>query len=42
MGINIQYYILPMSKNYDIQSLQGEPMANFNTFFLGFDFATQY
>jgi opacity protein-like surface antigen len=42
MGISIRYYILPMSKHYAIQSIQNEPMANFNTFFLSFDLATQY
>lgn len=42
MGISIRYYILPMSKSYQIESLQDQPMANFNTFFLSFDIATQY
>ncbi len=40
--ISVRYYILPMSKRDRIESIQGEPMANFNTFFLSFDFATQY
>ncbi|MFZ1081776.1 MAG: hypothetical protein WAO19_07605 [Candidatus Kryptoniota bacterium] len=42
MGISVRYYILPMSKNYGIESLQDEPMANFNTFFITFNIATQY
>ncbi len=42
MGISVRYYILPMSRSYGIESLQDEPMANFNTFFLAFDIATQY
>jgi len=42
MGISVRYYFLPMSKNYQIESLQDEPMANFSTFFLSFDIATQY
>lgn len=42
MGISVRYYILPMAKSYHIESMQDEPMANFNTFFLSFDIATQY
>jgi hypothetical protein len=40
LGISARYYILPMSQG--IESLQNEPMANFNTFFITFNIATQY
>lgn len=40
IGISVRYYILPMS--HGIESLQNEPMANFNTFFIAFNVATQY
>ncbi len=40
IGISVRYYILPMS--HGIESLQNEPMANFNTFFITFNIATQY
>lgn len=42
MGISLRYYILPMSKSYGIESLLNQPMANFNSFFISFDIATQY
>jgi outer membrane protein W len=40
MGVNIKYYILPMA--HGIESLQNEPMANFNSLFLSLNIATQY
>ena len=40
IGVSFQYYILPMSQK--IESMQGEPMSNFSTFFLAFNIATQY
>ena len=40
MGVSIRYYVLPMS--HGIESLQYEPMANFNSFFITFNIATQY
>jgi hypothetical protein len=40
MGVSFMYYVLPMS--HGIESLQDEPMANFNAFFLTFNIATQY
>ncbi len=40
LGISARYYILPMS--HGIESLQDEPMANFNTFFITFNIGTQY
>ncbi len=40
IGVSVRYYILPMS--HGIESLQNEPMANFNTFFISFNVATQY
>jgi len=40
LGISARYYVLPMT--HGIESLQGEPMANFNTFFITFNIATQY
>ena len=40
VGVSVRYYILPMS--HGIESLQNEPMANFNTFFITFNIATQY
>lgn len=40
LGISATYYILPMS--HGIESLQNEPMANFNSFFISFNIATQY
>jgi hypothetical protein len=40
MGISFRYYVLPMS--HGIESLQDEPMANFNSFFLTFNIGTQY
>lgn len=40
MGVSIRYYILPMS--HGIESMQNEPMANFNSFFIAFNIATQY
>lgn len=40
MGVSIKYYILPMT--HGIESMQDEPMANFNTLFITFNVATQY
>ncbi|MCL4539929.1 MAG: hypothetical protein M1469_05365 [Bacteroidetes bacterium] len=40
MGVSLRYYVLPMS--HGIESMQNEPMANFNTFFIAFNIATQY
>ncbi len=40
VGVSLRYYVLPMS--HGIESLQNEPMANFNTFFIAFNIATQY
>lgn len=40
LGISARYYVLPMS--HGIESLQYEPMANFNTFFITFNIGTQY
>ena len=40
LGISIRYYILPMK--HGIESLQNQPMANFNTFFIAFNIGTQY
>ncbi len=40
MGVSLRYYILPMS--HGIESMQNEPMANFNSFFIAFNIATQY
>lgn len=39
-GVSLRYYILPMSRG--IESLQGQPMSNFSTFFLAFNIATQF
>ncbi len=40
LGVSIRYYILPMK--HGIESMQGEPMANFNSFFIAFNIGTQY
>lgn len=40
IGVSLRYYILPMT--HGIESMQNEPMANFNSFFISFDIATQY
>lgn len=40
IGVSLRYYILPMTQK--IESMQNEPMANFNTFFISFNIATQY
>jgi len=40
LGISVRYYVLPMS--HGIESMQNEPMSNFNTFFIAFNIATQY
>jgi hypothetical protein len=40
LGVSIRYYILPL--RHGVESMQGEPMANFNTFFIAFNIGTQY
>ena len=40
IGASISYYILAYP--HGVQSMQGEPMANFNSFFIGFNIATQF
>ncbi len=40
IGVSLRYYILPMS--HGIESMANEPMANFNSFFISFNIATQY
>ncbi|MGC8652749.1 MAG: hypothetical protein ACP5US_02030 [Candidatus Kryptoniota bacterium] len=40
VGVSVRYYVLPLK--HGIESLQNEPMANFNTFFITFNIATQY
>lgn len=40
IGVSLRYYILPMT--HGIESMQNEPMANFNSFFISFNIATQY
>ncbi len=40
IGVSIRYYILPLS--HGVESMQNEPMANFNSFFIAFNIATQY
>ncbi len=40
IGVSLRYYILPM--RHGIESMQNEPMANFNSFFIAFNIATQY
>ncbi|HUI31204.1 MAG TPA: hypothetical protein VLX91_13410 [Candidatus Acidoferrales bacterium] len=40
LGVSIRYYILPMS--HGIESLQDEPMANFNSFFITLNIGAQY
>lgn len=40
IGLSIRYYILPLA--HGIESMQNQPMANFNSFFIAFNIATQY
>ncbi len=40
IGVSLRYYVLPMA--HGIESMQNEPMANFNSFFIAFNIATQY
>ncbi len=40
IGVSIRYYILSLP--HGVESMQNEPMANFDSFFIAFNIATQY
>lgn len=40
IGVSIRYYILTLS--HGVESMQNEPMANFDSFFISFNIATQF